>query len=455
MANSWISSGFWFGSSTGGRAALAASIAVLSAGVSANAVPASADALAPAVQQRVTAAQTKLHTAEAALGATQPELAKHMATAQAALKQFRTAPKTTSAVALSALLDSAKTEYATCNVQAATVEKQVGDAHDASEELRQILQANRNDAATKKAVGAPLTELAAKSQKTLSQKLKVAADELEAAQATLLVESARAAPTAHGPGACDIRKTDWLNLKFPASDSFNGFQLKRGSVDVDGGPDPMNNSRVTFSFQFARVDFGDTDSNGITEAFVRVDEAGAGYEQQSHQLLFAFEDDPSCAPKPLANAELGFAKHTAMGPTAYFEESDDGTSEWRLAFGRLVQTKVGAPLPFCQGGLSPGRFSNGKQTLNIPNNCSDQASFNGPKYVALSRGGISPQAVDGQTQNVIYMQEGDTCWRYGLTASKSGSVSVRWLPDLSASINRNATVVRGCEAGGGEYKRVK
>jgi hypothetical protein len=407
------------------------------------------------VQQRVNAAETKLHAAEAALGTTQPELAKHMTAAQAALKQFRIAPKTASAAALSALLDSAKTEYARCNVQAAAVEKQAGDADDAYEELRQILQANRNDAATKKAVGEPLTELAAKSQKALSMKLKVAADELEAAQATLLVESARAAPTAHGPGTCDIRKTDWLNLKFPASDSFNGFQLKRGSVDVDGGPDPMNNDRVTFSFQFARVDYGDTDDNGITEAFVRVDEAGAGYEQMSHQLLFAFEDDPSCTAKPLANAELGYAKHTAIGPSAYLEESDDGQTEWRLAFGRLVQTKVGAPLPFCQGGLSPGRFSNGKQTLNIPNNCSDQASFNGAKYVALSRGGISQQAVEGQMQNVIYMQEGDTCWRYGLTAGKSGAVTVRWLPDPSASINRNATVVRGCEAGGGEYKRVK
>ncbi len=405
-----------------------------------------------ATQTRINVALAKLHTAQASLANSQPELARHQAAADAALKQVRSAPKTATPAELGTSLATAKAEYAAVIAQLALVQKQAGDARDAGGELRSVLPTKNASPALLKAVGSTSwADANTKWEKASAAASKTFADLALANAAAAQVNGALAAPNAHGPAQCDIRKTDWSNMKYPATDPMPTFQLKNANVNVDGGEDPMNNSRVTWSFTFVQVDYADTNENGVTEAFVRVDEAGAGYEQLSNQLLFAFEDDASCTPKPIASAELGNASATRMTPAAYLETSQDGATEWRLSGKRIIQTAIGAPLPVCQAGLPPGTFKNGKRSLSIPGNCTDVLQWWDEKAKHIGRPGVSQALIDGQMKAVLYSAEGDVCARYALTPSKSGGITITWQPDTTGSISRNPTVIRSCSANNGEY----
>ncbi len=399
------------------------------------------------------AALGRVHAAQAALATAQPELAKHLAAGNAAFKQFRTAPKTAPPPLLAASLGTAKAEYAAFNAQLPAAQKQATDARDANRALRDILHDKNASPALLKAVGvSSFAEQDTKWTKASAVVSKLMEDQLAVSAAAAQVTAALAAPNSHGPAQCDIRKTDWQNLKYPKSDLMPAFQLKAGSANVDGGPDGMNGGNYTWGFTFVQVDYGDTDANGISEAFVRVDEAGSGYQALSAQILFAFEDDASCTPKPVANVNMNWPTAAHMGPNAYLVTDQDGSSEWRLAGKRLVQTAVGAPLPLCQGGLPPGVFRKSKLSLDIPNNCTDSMQWRDAKNKALSRGGINQEVIDGQAKAVMYSLEGDVCFRYALARSKSGGITVTWQPDLTGSISRNPQVIRNCSANNGEYR---
>ncbi|MEP7053290.1 MAG: hypothetical protein ABJB12_23205 [Pseudomonadota bacterium] len=334
------------------------------------------------------------------------------------------------------------------------VQKQAADVRDAYEELKNILPAKNASAELLKAIGASSwADENSKWQKAAAASGQTYAEQAALSRAAALVDGALTAPVP-GPGQCDIRKLDWGNMKYPASESMPGFQLKNAEATLDGGDDAMNGGRVSWSFTLAQAAYADTDKNGVPEAFVRVDESGAGYQQLSHQLLFVFEEDASCKPKPLASAELNYATATRMTPTAFLETNDEGAGEWRLSGRRVIKTAVGAPLPVCQAGLPPGTFKKGNLTLSIPSNCTDAAGWYAPKQQRLSRSGVVQETIDGQSRAVMYTLEGDVCFRYMLAPNKSGGITLIWQPDPTASMNRNPQVARACTTNNGEYRLV-
>lgn len=434
------------------------------------------------LRERIEAAQRKGSAAQKSLDAALTGLNQQLTAAKAAMKQFRTAAKQTSGAVLTTSLETAKRAYEAYDGLARATHAHAVAAASAQAELRDILvetdsharsstksapttpaarasadaaDAKQVDKAARKAAGvASVLEQAKRLAKAQAVADKISADQDEAALTTLEIRAALTAPRATGPGACDIRKIDWLNLKYPDAGQ-GSIQLKNGHARQDAGTDAQG-SPASLVFNLSALEYGDTNGNAAGEAFVVIAALGVGFNVPGYSSVYAFEEDASCSLKHKSGRVVYDALDSARMSGNHFETKDSlgNVTEWRFLDQRLLDNKPGQPP--CQGGLSAGVYRKGKLSLTIPASCTAPVAWldvAGQALAAPEPVGMF-KAANGQERAGVRTAEGDVCGQYALSPSATG-LTLAWVESQDGTVFNAPGVVAGCKSLAGEYKKSK
>jgi hypothetical protein len=137
---------------------------------------------------------------------------------------------------------------------------------------------------------------------------------------------APAADATKSAKACNIHAVDWKNLEYPERDNSVGttFRLENGAT-MAGGAD------VTFD----DTEYGDTDGNGLTEAFVSINMHNFQVDGDFGNV-FVFEMDSNCALHHIGTTDMNNGKLTDK---AYVVKLRKKRIEWRIVDGKLQKTE--------------------------------------------------------------------------------------------------------------------